>query len=91
MKISVESEALTTLDKKDKSGTYQLQTVYAHLVERDGSPKRYPVETEIFPNRNAAGDTIPWKKGNYEIADTSFRLDRFGRLELGFINLVPSK
>jgi len=91
MKISIESEDLETRQKRDKSGNYSIQQGYAHLVEKDGSPMRYPVQCQVFPPRNAEGAPIAYKKGQYIIADTSFRVAQNGFLEIGFMNLIPAK
>ena len=85
--IDIESASLIVRNKK-AGGTYQVQSAYIHLCNSDGSPKRYPTETTVFPPRNNAGEVVPYKVGKYTISPQSFKANDFG-IELGFTSLIP--
>ena len=87
IKVTVERTDLTTRNKKDGSGTYQLQTAWAHLV-RDGRVEDHPTRIEVFPPRNDAGMVVPYQPGDYSIDDESYRVS-YGRIEIGFLRLKP--
>lgn len=87
--IDIEETTLETRNKRD-GGTYSLQTGYAHLVDRQGNPLRYPERFVLFPPRNPDGSTVPYQKGQYVIAPTSYRIDNRGFLELGYLELAPA-
>ena len=89
MIIDIEETQLETRTKKD-GGTYQVQKGYAHTVDQNGGPKRYPEQITIFPPRDGQGNPVAYKEGQYELSARSFKIER-GFLELGFINLVPYK
>ncbi|PCI36853.1 MAG: hypothetical protein COB50_04220 [Thiotrichales bacterium] len=85
MDITIEETLLIT--KQSKAGKpYSIQKAYVHLVNNDGSPKRYPEEISIFPSRDKDGNPIPYQKGEYYLDDTSFVVER-GFLQLNFVNI----
>ena len=87
-------EETTLVPKMGKNGQYYLQSAYAHLVNRDGTPQRYPREIQIFPARDEKGNSIAYPKGDYELLDSSFAVvNEFGKesLKLDFINLKKIK
>lgn len=87
MQITIETAEIQT--RMSKAGKpYDVQVAYAHMVDRDGKAKRYPEEINIFPRRNDSGQSIPYKPGEYRLADTGFQVER-GFLDLQFVNLVP--
>lgn len=86
--IDIETSDLETLNKKDGSGTYHLQSAYVHLLGRDGQPERYPREVKVFPPRDPSGNAVGYRPGKYSLSPRSFRINN-GRLELGFVNLDP--
>jgi len=90
MKISIEDTNLIQKTSKQNK-PYFLQQGYAHLVNTDGSPKRYPQEILIFPQRDGAGNSVPYQKGDYLLQDSSFSINNFGSLELNFVNLEKIK
>jgi len=89
--IEIEDAALETRTKKDNSGTYQMQTGYAHTVDRQGNPNRYPEKIVFFPPRDNQGNAIALKVGKYYLGPGSFRIANNGQLEIGFIDLLPIK
>lgn len=88
MIIDIEEATLETRTKKGGQSTYQVQTAYAHTVDSNGKPTRYPQQIAVFPPRDATGNPVPYKPGQYELSPTSFKVER-GFLDLNFINLVP--
>lgn len=86
--IEIEETNLTTKQKKDGSGSYQLQAGYFHSMNQDGSPKRYPEEINVFPKKDPQGNAVPYPVGSYTIDPASFRVQR-GFFELGFLTLIP--
>jgi len=87
--ISVEStEIESKTSKADK--TYYTQTAYAHTVNRDGTPKRYPEQINLFPKKNPDGQPVPYPKGDYTLGEGSFQVQR-GFLEMNFPELVQAK
>ena len=87
--IDIEDEVVVTNNKKG-GGQYYTQKGYFHETERDGSPKRYPTEINVFPRKNDRGEPIPYKKGSYTLGVQSFGVER-GFLQLNFPSLVPVK
>ena len=90
MQITVEDTQLETRTKAGGKGTYQVQKAYAHTFNRNGTPKRYPEEIVIFPQRDPAGNPTPYQKGDYQLAPDAISVKN-GFLDLGFINLIPVK
>ena len=91
MKISIEDTNLIQRTSKKTNKPYFQQQAYAHLVNTDGSPKRYPQEILIFPQRDNAGNAVAYQKGDYNLLDSSFSINNFGSLELNFVNLQKIK
>ena len=81
MKIEVKSTALNerNLFKKD-GGTLQLfeQTAYLHQEHEE-----YPAKMSITHRK-----ATPLAPGFYSLSDSSYRVSRFGSLELDTYNLV---
>lgn len=85
--IDVESTNVETRNKKN-GGTYQVQEVFVHTVDRNGNPMRYPERAVMFPPRDNQGNGIPYKVGQYVLSDQSIRVNN-GFIELGFPTLTP--
>lgn len=85
--IDVESTNIETRNKKG-GGTYQVQEVFVHTVDRNGNPMRYPERAVMFPPRDNQGNSIPYKPGQYVLAPQSIRVNN-GFIELGFPLLLP--
>lgn len=89
--IDIEEVKTETKTKKDKSGTYQLQEAWAHCLERDGSPSRHPVRMNVFVPTDGNNTPQPYKPGHYVLDPRSFRINQYGSLEIGFLQLMPKK
>jgi len=87
IKIDIESEFLETRNKKG-GGTYQVQEAFAHTTDNHGNPRRYPERISLFPQRDSAGQSIPYKMGHYILSPQSIKVDN-GFLALGFPALIP--
>ena len=87
--IDIEEQTLETRNKKG-GGTYQVQTGYAHVFNRNGEPERYPERFSFFPPRDNSGNPQPLKPGKYQLAPQSIKVEN-GFLALGFPVLVASK
>lgn len=88
MKITVESDTkITSREVQTKNGkrTFFEQSCYAHITERDGTPRKYP--TPIAVGVEAADKGYP--PGDYEVAPQSFVAGQWGSLELGRLVLAP--
>lgn len=86
--VDIEDTTIVTKNKRGKEGTYDQQKAFAHLVDRDGKPNRYPREISVFPPKKE-GKSVPYAKGQYRLSASSFTVDEYGGLKLGFINLEP--
>ncbi|MDB2634407.1 G5P family DNA-binding protein [Porticoccaceae bacterium] len=90
--LKIDIETVETEAKLSKKGSYyHLQTAYAHVVDRDGKPKRYPSEMQIMCPTDASDNPIPYQPGTYDLGPQCFRVNSYGSLELGYVTLVPSK
>lgn len=87
IKIDIESEFLETRNKKG-GGTYQVQEAFAHTTDSHGNPRRYPERISLFPQRDSAGQSVPYKIGQYFLSPQSIKVVN-GFLELGFPALSP--
>ena len=88
--IEIETSDLQTRTKSGGDSTYQVQLAYAHTLNRDGSPKRYPEEIALFPPKDSSGNPVPYKPGHYELDPRSYRVQR-GFLDMSFPQLIPVK
>jgi len=69
--------------KSKKDGSPQvlhLQTVYFHLIDKEGVAEPYPVKVEMFAPRNAQGLPVAYQPGKYQLHPSSIYLDQGGRL-----------
>lgn len=88
IKINVEStETRQRMSKLSKP--YYKQTAWAYLVDRDGVQEPYPTKIEFMVEISEKGQPLPLPKGFYTINPSSFRVDRFSGLEIGYLNLSP--
>ena len=90
IKIEMTAQVITR-QKKDGSGSYYKQIGYAHILDRDGNQEKYPVKIEVMLSKQRNGEPQRYQPGDYNLAASSLRVDRYGGLEVGFINLVPIK
>ncbi len=88
IKINVEStETRQRMSKANKP--YYKQTGWAYLVDRDGVEEPHPTKVEFMVEVSQTGQPLPLPKGRYTINPSSFRVDRFSGLEIGYLNLSP--
>jgi Helix-destabilising protein len=86
MRLEIQIEIKST-DVDDKRGTSRAGKPY-HIREQFGYAdlgKAYPVEIRVPLDANAP----PYAPGTYAIHPDSLYVDRFGRLTLGRLKLVP--
>lgn len=91
MKIEIlEAKIKTeTIPAKDggKGWTFYRQQAYVYLPDEDGVLPKYPTEFTI--SHEKATDT-PYAPGFYTIADVSFRVGEYKRLEIFRVKLVKA-
>ncbi len=80
--IDIESTDCEEKTKKDNSGTYYLQTGYAHIPNRDGTPARYPQEFTFYRGSKEAA----YPTGTYVVDPASFQIN-YNQLQMGFMQL----
>lgn len=80
--VDIESTEMETRQKKG-GGSYQVQTGFAHVFERNGQPARYPEKFVFFPPRDSMNQPMPLKPGQYTLAPECIRIER-GFISLGF-------
>jgi len=61
------------------------QKGYAHVMDREGKPLKYPQEVTI----NHPDDGVAYPAGLYTVADGSFYIDEYKKLQIGGLKLVP--
>lgn len=87
LKVTVASPALDHIQGLAKlSGKpYSMfkQTVYYHIVDKNGVEELYPEKGNLLVEKDAVGNGIPYAPGIYFVHPSSFRLDRNGGLEIG--------
>jgi helix-destabilizing protein len=87
MKLEIQIEIKST-DIEDKRGISRAGKPY-HIREQFGYAdlgKEYPVEIRVPLDPTAP----PYAVGNYSIHPDSLYVDRFGRLTLGRLKLIPA-
>jgi hypothetical protein len=72
-------------NKNGKDWLIREQGAYAHLLDDEGKPHKYPVACIIPLERNAA----PYPQGFYTLDLRSIYVGEFRRLELGRVRLIP--
>ena len=87
--IDIETQDLETRKKRD-GGTYQVQSAYVHLFDRNGQPERYPRQISVFPPKDPSGNSVPYKPGVYTLSSRCFQVKN-GFLDFGFVQLEPAK
>lgn len=61
------------------------QEAYAYTSDKFGNPHAYPTRITIDAQPNGQ----PYPVGFYTIADPSYYVDKYGKLALGRMSLVP--
>jgi len=72
-------------NKNGKNWLIREQEAYAHLLDDQGKPRKYPVACSIPLEKDAA----PYQPGFYTLDLRSIYVGDFRRLELGRVKLVP--
>jgi len=68
-----------TSAKTGKPYSFKKQEGYAFTIDpKTGQPHPYPIRFEIMLDN----DQLPYPAGNYTVSETSFYVDRFGKLSL---------
>ena len=82
----------TTVDersgnKNGKNWVIREQAAYAHLLDDQGKPTKYPVACTLPLEREAQ----PYQPGFYTLDARSIYVGDFRRLELGRVRLLPER
>lgn len=85
IKIEMTAELRELTSNRGKP--YCLQMGYAYTLDRDGKPKKYPTEIQVY----RASKEEAYKPGNYILAPSSIGVTDRGGLEIPFINLVEHR
>jgi len=88
LKIEIQSTDIQEFTSKAGKPYYK-QTGYAHLMDRNGKPDVYPSKITFMVPKDTFGQPQPYPPGDYSMKETSFRTDRFGSLEIGFLEFKP--
>jgi len=91
IRITVENAELILKHKKDGSSSYYTQSAWLHTVDQNGNPNKYPERIEFYAPKGTDGKTqVPYPVGEYFLSPKSIKV-RFGRPEIGFLELEPLK
>ena len=85
MDVTIETTDL--IQKQGKNGAYYQQLAFVHIPNPDGSPQRYPRQIKIFAPRDNQNKPVAYPVGEYVMQETSFTVDNYENLVLGFLNL----
>ena len=72
-------------------GKYYLQTVWAHLVNQDGSRKPHPVEVKVILPKDNNDQRIVYQEGHYALSPTAIGVNQYASFEFKFPQLIPVK
>lgn len=72
--------------KNGKGYTIHEQTAYAHVLDEEGRPAKYPVPCRLPVEDEAK----PYKQGFYTLDPRSIFVGDYGRLEVGRARLAPA-
>ena len=79
IKVSVPAGATRTITAKTGK-VYHLQTVYFHVIGRDGKPALYPEKSDVFLDNDEHGNPKVYKAGEYQLHPSAIYVDDKGRL-----------
>lgn len=86
LKVTVASTSLDHIQGLSKTSgkPYSMfkQTVYFHIVDKNGVEELYPEKGNILVEKDAVGNGLAYSPGIYQVHPSSFRLDRNGGLEV---------
>ena len=74
-------------NKNGKNWVIREQAGYAHLLDDQGKPMKYPVACTLPLEKDAP----PYQPGFYMLDARSIYVGDFRRLELGRVRLIPEK
>jgi hypothetical protein len=84
LRVSVTSDTLReqkgTSKTTGKPYNMVFQTVWVHTLDRNGVKNPYPEKTEIILERAEDGAAVYYRPGEYQLAPSSFYIDRQGNL-----------
>lgn len=88
--IRIEVDKPTVTEKhgtsaKGRPYTIREQVAYAHVIDEDGKPGKYPVKCRL----SLGDDQPPYAPGMYTLAPASVKVGDYDRLELDRVQLVP--
>ena len=63
-----------------KAYNMDFQTVYVHLLDKDGKPAPFPEKTEIILSKNDQGQPLVYAAGEYQLHPASLYVDRSGNI-----------
>jgi len=93
IKIEIKDETGQEFISKKTGNKYYKQVAWAYTVDRDNKPEPYPTRIMLFLNTDERSNPITHPAGDYRLMPSSLRVDQYGGLEIGFINieLIPVK
>ena len=74
-------------NKNGKNWVIREQAAYAHLLDDQGKPMKYPVACTLPLEKDAP----PYQAGFYTLDARSIYVGDFRRLELGRVRLLPER
>jgi len=89
--ISVEIKSDAVESRNGKNGIYYKQTGYVPMMNIDGVADFYPSKIQFMVFKDDKGNPQPYPVGNYVVHPSSFRINKYGDLEIGFLRLHPVK
>lgn len=86
LKVTVASSALDPITgistKTGKPYSLFKQTVYFHIVDKNGVEELYPEKGNVLVEKDAAGNGLSYPSGTYFVHPSSFKLGAYGGLEI---------
>jgi len=89
--VEVYKDSLVDERKNKNGGLYYLQTVWAHLVNQDGSQKAHPVEVKVILPKDQVQKPIVYMEGRYQLSPTAIGVNQYGSFEFKFPQLIACK
>lgn len=89
--VEVYKDSLVDERKNKNGGLYYLQTVWAHLVNQDGSQKAHPVEVKVILPKDRGENPIVYVEGRYHLSPTAIGVNQYASFEFKFPHLISAK
>ena len=83
--LNAEIDKRNAMTKKNQPMTFFTQKAYVTLP---GEPYPKEVKLSLWPNRQTGEEPTGYEKGNYQLSPKSFRVGKFGDLEISPL-LIP--